>query len=259
MPTRKHTSLVVFFLTALLIGCASDQVIPVKVVTLRSGAGKAISQMPPCRPTAHESNVEDHLPVDHSKVIGAYLWQQIPQPTYPTKALQRGWQGDVLICLVFLKDGTITEAKVHQSSGIPLLDNNALDAIQSMKRLNLNLDLDLDRPEYSAVIPFRYHLQSMTEHQRRIAATVWVCLTGQAAKPSQLLGFTSAQSGTVIMRVTLRTNGEVEEIKLDESSGSDLLDQTATKLVMDCSPYPLNSSDAHKPTVFVVPFSYSIR
>lgn len=257
MPIRKHTSLVVFLLTALLIGCASDQVTPIKVVTLRSGAGQAISHMPPCRPTTPESNVEDHLPVDHPKVIGAYLWQQIPQPTYPTKAQQRGWQGDVLICLVFLKDGTITEAKVHQSSGFPLLDNNALDAVQSMKRLNL--DLDLHRPEYSAVIPFRYHLQPMTEHQHKIAVYVWACLTAQAAKPSQLIGLASAQSGTVIMRVTLRTNGEVEEIKLDESSGWDLLDQTATKLVMDCSPYPLNSSDAHKPTVFVVPFSYSIR
>jgi TonB family protein len=255
METRRFASIVVSILTALLNGCASDQLTPIRVVTITSGAEDGMSHMPPCQSTTPDQTVQSPLPIDQARLLRTTLWQQIPQPPYPAMAQRRGWQGDVLICLVLLEDGTITKAMVQQSSGIPLLDNHTLGIIQSIKRFKL--DFDLQSRQYTALIPFRYRLNHLTDHQRMIAASVWARLSVQAAKESKTGGLESAQSGTVILRVTLTTNGEVAAIKLDESSGSDLIDETARKLVMDCSPFPLHSTDPHSPTVLVVPFSYN--
>lgn len=49
---------------------------------------------------------------------------------YPREAIQRGLQGEVLLEIVIEKDGRVSKARVAQSSGFPVLDENMLQTIK---------------------------------------------------------------------------------------------------------------------------------
>ncbi len=49
------------------------------------------------------------------------------QQKYPRIAMNRNWQGSVIIELKFNKDGSITNSKVKKSSGHKILDKEALN------------------------------------------------------------------------------------------------------------------------------------
>jgi len=51
-------------------------------------------------------------------------------PIYPLAARQRGQEGKVIIMIKVLSDGLVGTAKVLTSSGFPLLDESALDAVR---------------------------------------------------------------------------------------------------------------------------------
>lgn len=50
------------------------------------------------------------------------------RPPYPRQARQQGWQGRVIVRLNITAKGTVESGTVHQSSGHPLLDDNAVNA-----------------------------------------------------------------------------------------------------------------------------------
>ena len=54
-------------------------------------------------------------------------------PTYPVLAIQRGWQGTVLLRVVVGADGTIKSVKVARSSGYSILDGRAVNAVRQWK------------------------------------------------------------------------------------------------------------------------------
>ncbi len=53
-----------------------------------------------------------------------------PKPDYPTLAKRRGWQGNVLLAVEVLQDGTPGEIQVAKSSGRAVLDNAAIKAVR---------------------------------------------------------------------------------------------------------------------------------
>ncbi len=53
-----------------------------------------------------------------------------PKPAYPTLAKRRGWQGNVLLAVEVLQDGTPGEIQVSKSSGRAVLDNAAIKAVK---------------------------------------------------------------------------------------------------------------------------------
>lgn len=53
-----------------------------------------------------------------------------PVPVYPSKSSRRGEEGTVLLELLVLADGRVTDVKIKESSGYPRLDQSALDAVK---------------------------------------------------------------------------------------------------------------------------------
>ncbi len=48
-------------------------------------------------------------------------------PLFPRRAREQGWHGRVILRLVISPQGHVQSAKIHQSSGYPLLDTSALN------------------------------------------------------------------------------------------------------------------------------------
>lgn len=84
----------------------------------------------PAQPAAPGPNL-----LDAPKQISAgelrQLGCQMPRPEYPAKARRLQQEGTVLVHLSIGTDGTVTAARVAQSSGSPLLDAAAVTAIRA--------------------------------------------------------------------------------------------------------------------------------
>ncbi|MBK0062505.1 MULTISPECIES: energy transducer TonB [unclassified Acinetobacter] len=75
--------------------------------------------------------VDDNLPVTEAKGYAGYLSN--PAPEYPEQALERGWEGSVILRVKVLADGRPDTISVKQSSGKKLLDNAAIRTVKQWK------------------------------------------------------------------------------------------------------------------------------
>ncbi len=50
------------------------------------------------------------------------------RPLYPRRAREQGWHGRVILRLNISDHGSVESVSIHQSSGYPLLDDNAINA-----------------------------------------------------------------------------------------------------------------------------------
>ncbi len=56
-----------------------------------------------------------------------------PRPLYPREARRKGYQGEVLLKVQVLSNGTVGEVEVKRSSGYELLDHSAITAVKAWK------------------------------------------------------------------------------------------------------------------------------
>ncbi len=54
-------------------------------------------------------------------------------PIYPTEALERGWQGLVVLIVLFDPQGKTHRVSVHRTSGFSILDDSAVSAAQEWR------------------------------------------------------------------------------------------------------------------------------
>ena len=55
---------------------------------------------------------------------------RVERPPYPRFAREQGWEGTVILRLVIDQHGNVSAAKTQKSSGYPLLDESAAQAVQ---------------------------------------------------------------------------------------------------------------------------------
>jgi protein TonB len=63
-----------------------------------------------------------------------------PKPAYPLIAKRRGWEGTVTLDIELRADGSVGETKVVQSSGYPLLDEAAQNAVKTWRHIPVKRD-----------------------------------------------------------------------------------------------------------------------
>ena len=74
---------------------------------------------------------------------------------YPLKAAADRVTGQVLVAAVVQADGAIAEVRITESSGFPLLDEAAVEAVRNASPLALLRSLD--HAQVSVEIPITYH------------------------------------------------------------------------------------------------------
>lgn len=83
-------------------------------------------------------------------------YESTPRPGYPTAALRRGHEGEVLLNIHVLHDGTVGEIRLERSSGHELLDQAAIKAV---KRWTFSPAHRNDRPVDAWVtVPVRFSI-----------------------------------------------------------------------------------------------------
>ncbi|MBN6531588.1 energy transducer TonB [Acinetobacter pittii] len=89
-------------------------------------------QQPVSKPAeAPAKAADDNLPVTEAKGYAGYLSN--PAPEYPEQALDRGWEGSVILRVKVLPNGSPDSVTVKQSSGKKILDSAAVRTVKQWK------------------------------------------------------------------------------------------------------------------------------
>lgn len=237
-------------------GCANTPLltVPIELVTITGPAPSAVSDdvsscYPPIKVLREELLVS---PVDVEGVSRKLYELVNSRRTYPEWARLRGWQGTARVCVVVSGNGEILQARLARTSGNAFLDNEALQLVRSAQRISLERPLPV--PFVLAVIPINYWLTDMPPHFQQLAAEVKGVLQAKGQYP--LAAFESRPDGNLILGVTLRPDGSLQQIEVQQSSGSEVLDHAATQLLEQVAPFPTQPFSGGMPVRLLVPIAY---
>ncbi|MFH1028382.1 MAG: energy transducer TonB [Pseudomonadota bacterium] len=93
-----------------------------------TGAGTTVNAVSyvPATPDTTETQQKRYLH-EHFAYIRNRIGKEL---RYPRAAVRMGWSGRVTVTFMVLLDGSVSELQVSDSSGVPLLDSNALDTVR---------------------------------------------------------------------------------------------------------------------------------
>ncbi|MDF0643703.1 MAG: energy transducer TonB [Nitrospira sp.] len=113
-------------------------------------------------PVVEEKTVQ-HRVVQYRKVQADYgwlrdtLWNRIQElKRYPALARSNHWEGKVVVAAVIREDGTVVGLRIAESSGRPILDQEALSVMRQASPLTLKHPLG--KPQVTILIPISYRL-----------------------------------------------------------------------------------------------------
>lgn len=141
---RKHFSqsgAAAHWADALNSGLASDPNITHEIEL--HGTNRAAAETPPQSRSTQHAVLPRQQPQHHDMQVATFqLPQQAgnertapsfttsPPPTYPSVAIQNRWEGTTLLRVVIDATGAVTKVEVKRSSGHPVLDGAAINAVQ---------------------------------------------------------------------------------------------------------------------------------
>jgi len=190
-------------------------------------------------------------------------WLSAPKPTFPSGALKGGSEGLVKLRAVIAKDGHVTSTMLLQSSGDPVLDRAAREAVSKWKMKPSAITPSDLRQGRVTIVEFKQEALVAAIYPDRQAyfgspdrilkSTVWMF----APFPSYPLSEREQHhTGTVLMKVTIGGDGRVAGAQVLRSSGYPKLDESAVKAVRL---YRAHKQFAGKQGVFSITFAMGRR
>jgi protein TonB len=178
-------------------------------------------------------------------------------PVYPEELRARGVEGRVIVGMLIRRDGTVSQVRVKETSGDPLLDAAAVQAAQQCT-------FTPPRDERGKVIsvwverPFNFKLgvvyddsnpaPLLAEYLRAAIMPVLVTDVKPAYPDSAIV---LGQEGAVLMYLWLRTNGTVSVVRIEAGSGSAWLDRAAVRAARQCVYSPAKDADGNPINIWV--------
>ena len=162
------------------------------------------------------------------------------RPPYPQVARQRGWEGTVVLRINIGAGGDVTNVSTQKSTGYDALDESAA---QSVKTWRFDPAKDGEFPVSSVVdLPIRFNLDEYGIQASRpepepepepepVLEKKPARLVKSARPDYPQTARKQGWEGTVVLRITVGTGGEVDNIKIQESSGFPELDESAAQSV----------------------------
>lgn len=112
---------------------------------------------------AVEQRAVQHRVVQYKQTQADYgwlrdtLWKRIQElKRYPALARSNHWEGKVVIAAVIREDGTVVGLRIAESSGRPILDQEALSVMRQASPLALKHPLG--KPQVTILVPISYRL-----------------------------------------------------------------------------------------------------
>ena len=162
------------------------------------------------------------------------------RPPYPQVARRQGWEGTVVLRINIGAGGDVTNVATQKSTGHDALDESAT---QSVKTWRFDPAKDGEFPVSSVVdLPIRFNLDEYGIQAPRpepepepepepVLEKKPARLVKSARPDYPQTARKQGWEGTVVLRITVGTGGEVDNIKIQESSGFPELDESAAQSV----------------------------
>ncbi len=164
------------------------------------------------------------------------------RPPYPQVARRQGWEGTVVLRINIGPGGDVENVATQKSTGYDALDESAT---QSVKTWRFDPAKDGEFPVSSMVdLPIRFNLDeygiqsSRPEPEPETEPEPEPVLEKKPARlvKSERPGYPQEArkqgwEGTVVLRITVGTGGDVEGVKIQETSGYPELDESAVQSV----------------------------
>ncbi|OGX08094.1 MAG: hypothetical protein A2Z88_07335 [Omnitrophica WOR_2 bacterium GWA2_47_8] len=199
--------------------------------------------------------------------------------SFPYEASEKGWRGTVKLNLHILKDGTLDEVKVKESSGYPLFDKDAVDTTQILAPFD-PFPPELNLQELIITVPIIYSQDKASADLTEICEIDTTSIR-QGTRPFIPSGATYTQlvqeriaksaiypkqakqlgwEGTVKLNLKISRDGSLESASVKESSGFKIFDECALKTAKMVAPYSTFPADSHlKELSVTVPITYSLE
>ncbi len=162
------------------------------------------------------------------------------RPPYPQVARRQGWEGTVVLRINIGPGGNVENVATQTSTGFDALDESAA---RSVKTWRFDPAKDGEFPVSSVVdLPIRFNLDEYgIEAPREEPEPEPEPEPVKVKKPARLVKSARPDypqtarkqgwEGTVVLRITIGTGGDVENVKIQESSGFPELDESAAQSV----------------------------
>jgi TonB family protein len=162
-------------------------------------------------------------------------WLSAPKPEFPSSALKKGSEGSVKLQVILAKDGAVRRTTVLKSSGNPMLDSTAVQAVSKWRMKPSAIkpsDLTHGRETVlefkqeallAAVYPDRKAYFKSWEH-----TNIWMFAPFPAYP---LESRRERHTGNVLLKATIGEEGSVANVQVLKSSGHNDLDEVALKAV----------------------------
>ncbi len=162
------------------------------------------------------------------------------RPPYPQTARQQGLEGTVVLRVTVGTGGDVETVATQKSSGVPSLDESATE---SVKTWQFDPAKDGEFPVSTKVdLPIRFSLEEYgIQFSKPEPEPEPEPEPAKVKKPARLVkserplypqeARKQGWEGTVVLRITVSAGGDVENVKVQESSGFPELDESAAQSV----------------------------
>ena len=190
------------------------------------------------------------------------------RPPYPQEARQQGWEGTVVLRISVNAGGDVETVTTQTSSGFPPLDESAAE---SVKRWRFDPAKDGEFPISSKVdLPIRFDLEeygiqfSKPEPEPEpepepVREKKPARLVKSERPPYPQEARQQGWEGTVVLRITVGTGGDVETVKIQESSGFPPLDESAAQSIKTWRFDPAKDGDLSISSQVDVPVRFDLE
>ncbi len=230
-------------------------------IPLQDATAEATDQSSGEQAGASGNNAEQKDLIDaYSKTIQEKISKAI---TYPPEAKEKGWEGTVTLSLHLLKNGSLADSQIKESSGYNIFDKDALHTAQVLSPydafpLKLNLDdLVLNVPiVYSQKVSKPAAAKSSSS--QNYAAAVQQKIASAINYPDEARQYN--WEGTVKLMLHILSDGTLAYAAVKESSGHDIFDEAALTTAKSLAPYTAFPADTNLQELdLTIPIVFSLQ
>ena len=228
------------------------------------------------KPAANAVKETPDLPTDEAVNSYAHsIQEKISQAiTYPFEAKEKGWEGIVKLNLHILRDGSLADVSIKESSGHSVFDQDALNTAQILAPYNAFPD-NLKQEELILTAPIVYSQQAAvssdgksnaknsppeptTPAEIAFAESVQEKISDAIVYPEEAQE--SGWEGTVMLSLHILSDGTLSYSSVKKSSGYDIFDDAALQTAKKLAPYSGFPAEAGLQELSIlIPISYSLE